>query len=55
MIAEVRITAPDGEVMTNRTAITARGEVTVTVPIARPQLWWPNGMVTVSSRCIKST
>jgi beta-mannosidase len=43
MIAEVRITAPDGEVMTNRAAIRASGEATVIVPITRPELWWPNG------------
>ena len=43
LIAEVHITAPDGEVMTNSVAITASGKAAVTVPIAQPQLWWPNG------------
>ena len=43
LIAEVRITTPDAEVMESSTAITPDGEATVKVPIVQPQLWWPNG------------
>ena len=42
LIAEVRIIAPDAEVMESSSAITG-GEATLQVPIVRPQLWWPNG------------
>lgn len=42
LIADVRIFAPDGEVMEGSSAVTD-GEATVRVPILRPQLWWPNG------------
>lgn len=41
--AEVRITAPTGEIMENSAALTASGEAIVHVPINHPQLWWPNG------------
>jgi beta-mannosidase len=43
LVAAVRITAPDGEVLEERAAIAASGEATAIVPIAQPQLWWPNG------------
>ncbi len=43
LVATVRITAPDGEVLEGSATIAASGEATVNVPIARPQLWWPNG------------
>ena len=42
LIADVRIIAPDAEVMESSSAITS-GEATVRVSIVRPQLWWPNG------------
>jgi beta-mannosidase len=41
--AEMRITAPDGQVMTGTAAITSQGQALVKLPIPRPQLWWPNG------------
>jgi beta-mannosidase len=43
LIAAVRITAPDAEIMESSTAIMPSGEATVKVPIVQPQLWWPNG------------
>jgi len=39
----VRITAPDGETLEKKAAITARDGIKVKVPISRPELWWPNG------------
>jgi beta-mannosidase len=42
-VAEMRISAPDGEVLEGSAAIAASGEATVNVQITRPQLWWPNG------------
>jgi beta-mannosidase len=41
--AEVRITAPTGEVMANSAGISAGGAAIIHVPIDHPQLWWPNG------------
>jgi hypothetical protein len=49
--AEVRITAPTGEIMENHAALTARGEVIIHVPINDPQRWWPTA--TANSRSIK--
>ena len=43
LMAEVRVTTPDGEIIENRAPIASSNEATVTVPIALPQLWWPNG------------
>ncbi len=43
LVAEVRVSAPDGAVSEEHAVIAASGEATVNVPITRPQLWWPNG------------
>ena len=43
LAAVVRITAPDGETLEKKAAITARDGIKVKVPISRPELWWPNG------------
>lgn len=40
--AKVRITGPDGAVLGAQANI-ADGSQTLQVPIAQPQLWWPNG------------
>ena len=42
-MAVVHITAPDGELLEKKAAITAQDEIKVNVPIPKPQLWWPNG------------
>ena len=41
--ADVRITAPTGEIIENSATITSAGEALISVPIDQPQLWWPNG------------
>jgi beta-mannosidase len=41
--AFVHITAPDGEILENKASVNAGDEVTVKVPIPKPELWWPNG------------
>jgi beta-mannosidase len=43
LIAVIRITTPDGELIVKESAVTASDEVTVRMPIPKPQLWWPNG------------
>ena len=43
LTALVRVRAPDGEVTERRSAITPEGEAVIRIPIANPQLWWPNG------------
>jgi beta-mannosidase len=43
LVASVRITAPDGEVISGDATVPGSGEATVLVPIANPQIWWPNG------------
>jgi beta-mannosidase len=43
LTASVRITDPDGEVFSGDGAVSPGGEATLTVHIARPELWWPNG------------
>ncbi len=40
--AEMRIYAPDGVVMAAQSSLTS-GANEIKVPIAQPQLWWPNG------------
>ena len=37
------ITAPDGRVMAAETPEVAEDRGCLTIPIANPQLWWPNG------------
>ncbi|MCJ7534803.1 MAG: glycoside hydrolase family 2 protein [Anaerolineales bacterium] len=39
----VRITAPDGEILEKKAAITSQYEINVKVQIPKPELWWPNG------------
>jgi beta-mannosidase len=41
--AVVQIIAPDKRVFASDVAINANGEAFVRLPIAKPQLWWPNG------------
>jgi beta-mannosidase len=43
LAAGVRITAPNGEILEAKAAITARDGIKVKVPIPNPELWWPNG------------
>jgi beta-mannosidase len=43
LIASVRITAPDGEILENKVTSSAGEELMVKVPIPKPELWWPNG------------
>jgi beta-mannosidase len=43
LIVAVSITAPNGESILEKAAITVGGEITVKVPISDPELWWPNG------------
>jgi beta-mannosidase len=43
IVAVMRITTPDGEVIEKEANVTMQGEAVVTVPIANPELWWPNG------------
>ncbi len=43
LTAEVRIIAPNGQVVSSSGAITATGEALISIPIDQPQLWWPNG------------
>ncbi len=43
LVAGVRITAPDGQVIEKTTSINATNEAILIVPIPDPQLWWPNG------------
>jgi beta-mannosidase len=43
LLAEVHVTTPAGEIIENRTPIASSDEVTITVLIPQPQLWWPNG------------
>ena len=43
LVSVVRITAPDGEILEKKAAITARDGIKVKVPISKPELWWPNG------------
>jgi beta-mannosidase len=38
----VSITAPDGAIFETSEAVSTSGEALVSVPIANPQLWWPN-------------
>ncbi len=39
----VRLTAPDGAVLERSAPVSSGAETIVTVPIAEPELWWPNG------------
>ena len=41
--AVVRITAPNGEVLSQQAAIPELGAGIVKIPIPNPELWWPNG------------
>jgi beta-mannosidase len=41
--ALVRITTPQGEIISKEAAVPMQGEVALNVPIAHPELWWPNG------------
>ncbi|HVO68796.1 MAG TPA: glycoside hydrolase family 2 protein [Aggregatilineaceae bacterium] len=43
LIAEVRITTPEGKLLEHRAAVASNGEALVQVPVEQPQLWWPNG------------
>jgi beta-mannosidase len=43
LAADVRIKAPNGQILEKETAISSHDEVIVKVPIPRPELWWPNG------------
>jgi beta-mannosidase len=43
LLAAVRITAPDGEVLEKSTVVAVSGEATLMLPITQPQLWWPAG------------
>jgi len=42
LIAEVRVTAPDGATQSERITLAANA-ATISIPIDQPQLWWPNG------------
>ncbi|MBI5568163.1 MAG: glycoside hydrolase family 2 protein, partial [Chloroflexi bacterium] len=42
LIAEVRVTAPDGSTRSERATFDADTAL-ITLPIDQPQLWWPNG------------
>ncbi len=43
LAATVRITAPDGDVLTGEATVDESGAALVRVPIPHPALWWPNG------------
>ena len=43
LTAEMRIRTPEGAVLVASSALPAGNETTVNIPIAQPQLWWPNG------------
>jgi len=43
LLAEVRVTTPAGEIIESHAPIASSNEAIITVPIAQPQLWWPNG------------
>ena len=47
--AKVRVTDPDGVVSEAQADVTGEGP-TLQVPIAQPQLWWPNGYPSTSLR-----
>jgi beta-mannosidase len=42
-LADLRLTAPDGQVFKSNAAIPPDGKVLLQTVIANPQLWWPNG------------
>jgi beta-mannosidase len=41
--AAIRITTPDGEVLSQNAAVPASDRLSLKVPVHHPQLWWPNG------------
>ncbi len=43
LTARLHIVAPDGAEMMGEAAVSAASPATIALPIARPQLWWPNG------------
>ena len=43
LMAAVRITAPDGVAIEKTIEIGTKDEGSVRIPIAHPELWWPNG------------
>ncbi len=43
LVATMRVTAPDGQVLDARAPVAANGEATARVLIAKPELWWVNG------------
>ncbi|MCA9960360.1 MAG: glycoside hydrolase family 2 protein [Anaerolineales bacterium] len=43
LTARLRVVAPDGEENVGETAVSPTASATVNLPIANPQLWWPNG------------
>jgi beta-mannosidase len=43
LTARLHIVAPEGEEMVGETAVSPDHPIAINLPVAQPQLWWPNG------------
>ena len=41
--ARLRVTDPDGDILEQVSEVSETAEISMQLPIAHPQLWWPNG------------